>query len=270
MSKVGRMALVALALPAYVRSKVDALLYAERELGVMNDAFARADGQSEELRRLLAAAGQTNTLLVSEIHDCRSNAAKKDVETVALWDEVKILRRETADLRDDAQRLTSHCSDWKRVADEKGAACEARRLEIEHARETVRGFGVPVSGIALARAIVDLGTERDEARAELAALKSKVEPAPVDTPCSFCLEPSDHGHHAISGHGDSPPRHPLCAHCSELRGLSVDEVVDRVKLRSECCHSRRTSPYPLAVPCTLGCGALAGQPCDPTRHVVSP
>jgi len=134
------------------------------------------------------------------------------------------------------------------------------------------------AGAKLRGRLADMERERDLAtkwkyaaeaeanmlRAELATLRSKVEPAPAES-CAWCLSSETGDGYSISdvsgGHGWLP----LCAKCNSDNAFTSDDVRARARLRRECCPSRRTSPDPLAVACTLGCGAPAGQQCDPYR-----
>ena len=289
LTRIGRMAVVALALPAYVRSKVDGLLDADEMHTELVRDLDHVTGERDEARRWRDAEVQTNVRLLSEIHDCRSAAAKKDAEIAELRDEVKILTREAVDLRTDVAELTEQGTfNAKTLADVAARLCATTKdlhiVQTDHAvtRDDLAtiyeiGWRAIVERNRLAAYIddehehaIDVTTRKDAAteeanrlRAELAALKSKVEPAPIDV-CAWCLEPSDAAWATPVG----GVVYPMCRAHGEPASPSLAEIVERCRRRASSCPSRRTSPDPLAVACTFGCGMPAGRHC--CTHEVSP
>jgi hypothetical protein len=270
MSKIGRMALVALALPAYVRSKVDDLMITDAAVRAISGMLKTRTGERDEARRMVDAKAQANALLLSEIHDCRGAAAK-------LGDENRLLTREAADLRVDIDAIEAQRLEVIDLLGDREAMLAELRARLKHRSEVdfVRMTEADAIRATLAtvyeigwRAIVERDTarretaelregiervrgDRDNAEAELAALKSKVEPAPVEV-CTWCLGPDA---------DDIEPA--MCKTCVEDPSFTLEDVFSRRRVRASSCPSRRTSPDPLAVECALGCGSMPGTPCDP-------
>lgn len=100
LSEIGRMAIVACALPAYVKSRAGDLLRAEGEVFNLRGLYEHAMGMLDEAQR------QRN----EEAHERRMGAkeiARLTNERATLVDENRLLTREAVDLRADVQDLTT-------------------------------------------------------------------------------------------------------------------------------------------------------------------
>ncbi len=234
LSEIGRIMIVACALPAYVKGRAGDLLRAEGEVFKLRGLYDHAMGMLDESR------GETRRMTL-KYEVCAASHTRLDDLATRLEDEVKLLTREAADLRTDVQRLTAMVSTSDRLDAQLRAELAAARAELEALRKPA------VSPPAASAVVIGEG------------------------PCAWCLKevhPVAWPRWVYADMVDvNLGKLPLCSACGEDEDVHGDDVRTRVATRAASCPSRRTSPDPLDAACTLGCGAPAGKP---RGHEVSP
>jgi hypothetical protein len=227
LSKIGRMVIVACALPAHVRSKVIDLQVADERARVLADLLKVANGERDEARR-------ERDRLADEQSRLERKVTIKDGVLSGLADELKIAQRERDGYRADVQRLTDEVSAAKEETSreyvEHISVARLLRQEIDRLNEELYDLRKPAES--------SVPTMLDEAGADGAT-------------CEWCLRD------VVSVDSDMT----LCKTCAWDPSFSRDDAIVRRRVRKRSCPTRRTSPDPHAVECSLGCGALAGEPC---------
>lgn len=184
---------------------------------------ARAIGARDEARSLAAMAMRDNV-------DCREDLNSANNRILDLSAEIGALRSE----------LDSAAADDEAHMRARSGLADMRKERDELRRDNA---GLVTSLVEKTARIRDLETQLD-ARADKVAQ------------CAWCL--GDAIPHAFA---DFDKTIPLCEIDFDSPHPYIDDIRARVALRARCCPTRRTSPDPLAVVCTLGCGAAVGEEC---------
>jgi hypothetical protein len=194
---------------------------------------ARALGRAEHADETLAQALRSHGALV---HDVAIALEERDQA-----------RHEIETLQSEAESARVDDEVYRHAADSLEALTSERDALKRRCDRLTKDNGELSTKLAQLRARVDaMDRERHDHRCP---------PVPVETtePCAWCLGKSEN-------HYDGAP---LCCLCIHENTFTLGDVFARVATRAASCPTRRTSPDPLAVACTLGCLAEIGEPCDP-------
>jgi hypothetical protein len=297
LGRVGEMVLLAIAAPFIAADAVRDVRRSGEDVEAARREALRLEGERDEARRV-AWAGQSELQNIMLLRAGDASILRTRSDQLKIVTKERDGYRANIDALDEAHTLTAQAlDDCKRGRDVAYRSCTELQGEVDKARAERDGLAVALAAMEAAkdRAVADsserwqrLRSERDAAELRALNLQREFDAMAADrwtqpqviadhrahldakAPCAWC-----HGHVGVwyswlYVDEDHPElgKHRICETCEKLNPFD-DDIRARVAARLASCPTRRTSADPHAVECSAGCGALAGEPCNPAAAVAN-